>query len=465
MYVAQYYLGCLSQASYVVADESTGQAVVIDPRRDITEILEDVRSRGLTVTGVINTHFHADFLAGHLELAEATGAWIGYGRRAEAEYPIRRLADEERIVLGEVTLRILETPGHTPESISIVVYNGPETRPPFGVFTGDTLFVGDVGRPDLLSSIGVTARDLAAELYRSVQHTLMSLPDDTRVLPAHSAGSSCGRNLSTERHSTIGVQRRTNPACRPMSESAFVDLVLTGQPPAPRYFLHDAALNRRQHALFDPRQVLPELDSTHLSALRGENSTVLDTRDPQDFAAGHLSGSVNIPLTGRFAETAGMVLSPEHDLVVVTDPERRAEVMTRLARIGFDRIRGYLPPSRQNWRELTDLLRSTERLTVAQLERALAQRADLLLLDVRNYGETEALGVVPTAVTIPLAELGQRLDELPPDRPVVVYCASGYRSSVAASMIRAHGHLDVADLIGGFEAWQQREVSVTTGTP
>ncbi len=205
MYFAQHYLDCLSQAAYVIGDPTSGKAVVVDPRRDVDEYVADAEAHGFTVEAVINTHFHADFLAGHLELAQRTGAWIGYGQRAVTEYPIRKLADGERISLGEVTLRILETPGHTPESISILVFEKPEDTVPYGVLTGDALFVGDVGRPDLLASAGVTAEELGAMLYDSVHHKLMALPDEVRVFPAHGAGSACGKNLSTELQSTIGT--------------------------------------------------------------------------------------------------------------------------------------------------------------------------------------------------------------------------------------------------------------------
>ncbi|WP_188306947.1 MBL fold metallo-hydrolase, partial [Streptomyces sp. CBMA123] len=255
MYFAQFYLDCLSQASYLIADERTGRAVVVDPRRDVDEYVADAEAHGLTVVGVINTHFHADFLAGHLELADRTGAWIGYGHRAETEYPIRKLTEGERIELGDVTLQIMETPGHTPESISVLVYEQPDDTVPYGVLTGDALFIGDVGRPDLLASTGVTAEELGAMLYDSVHHKLMALPDETLVFPAHGAGSACGKNLSTDRQSTIGRERATNYACAPMDEPTFVALVTDGQPTAPGYFGYDADLNRRERGLFDPAAV------------------------------------------------------------------------------------------------------------------------------------------------------------------------------------------------------------------
>ncbi|ROR33933.1 glyoxylase-like metal-dependent hydrolase (beta-lactamase superfamily II) [Kitasatospora cineracea] len=317
MFFAQYYLDCLSQASYLIADETTGRAVVVDPRRDVDEYLAEAEARGFTVEGVINTHFHADFLSGHLELAARTGAWIGYGRRAETEYPIRKLAEGERISLGEVVLEIMETPGHTPESISVLVRERAADPVPYGVLTGDALFVGDVGRPDLLASVGVTADRLGRMLYDSVQHKLMALPDEVRVFPAHGAGSACGKNLSTERQSTIGQQRATNYACAPMTEDEFVGIVTAGQPTAPGYFGYDADLNRRDRELFDAAALAVPLDADAFLARRADGVVVVDARDPLEFAAGHLAGAVNVPADGRFAEQSGTVLDPAWPLLVI----------------------------------------------------------------------------------------------------------------------------------------------------
>ncbi len=317
MYFAQHYLDCLSQASYLIGDENTGEAVVVDPRRDIAEYLSDAADHGLRIVGVINTHFHADFLSGHLELARATGAWIGYGPGAEAEFQIRSLADGERITLGEVTLEIMHTPGHTPESISVLVYEHPDDEIAYAVLTGDALFIGDVGRPDLLASIGVTADELGHQLYDSIQRKLMGLPDAVRVFPAHGAGSACGKNLSTEKQSTIGEQRLFNYACQPMSEPDFVALVTAGQPPAPDYFVYDAVLNRKDRAVYDADQPLTALDTAAMLTAIAAGAVVVDARDAQDFAAGHLAGALNVPADGRFAETAGMVLQPADNVVVM----------------------------------------------------------------------------------------------------------------------------------------------------
>ncbi|GAB3140633.1 rhodanese-like domain-containing protein [Micromonospora sonneratiae] len=453
MLFTQYYLDCLSQASYLIADDTTKRAVLVDPRRDITEYLTDARARGLSIEGVINTHFHADFLAGHLEVAAATGAWIGYGQAAETEYPIRKLADGERIPLGDVTLEIMETPGHTPESISVLVYEHADDTVPYGVMTGDALFIGDVGRPDLLASFGVTADELGRMLYDSVQHKLMGLPDEVRVFPAHGAGSACGKNLSTERQSTIGEQRRTNYACAPMSQEQFLALVTGGQPSAPGYFSYDAVLNRKARELFDHARAARPLDPAEFLAARTSGAVVIDTRDPHEFATGHLRDAINIPADGRFAETAGSVVAPDRAILVVAPQDREEEIVVRLARIGFDNVTGYLRDPEHTFLDMISELTRASRLTATELRQALDQPEPPTVLDVRNIGEREQ-GAIEGSLHIPLAELPRRLDEVPTDRPIVTHCAGGYRSSVAASLLRATGRPDVSDLLGGFAAWQ-----------
>ncbi|PGH46430.1 MBL fold metallo-hydrolase [Micromonospora sp. WMMA1996] len=453
MLFTQYYLDCLSQASYLIADEATGRAVLVDPRRDIDEYLADARAHGLTVEGVINTHFHADFLAGHLEVAAATGAWIGYGHRAETEYASRKLTDGERISLGDVTLEIMETPGHTPESISVLVYEHATDPTPYGVLTGDALFIGDVGRPDLLASLGVTADELGRMLYDSVQRKLMGLPDEVRVFPAHGAGSACGKNLSTERQSTIGEQRRTNYACAPMSEEQFLALVTGGQPAAPGYFAFDAVLNRKARELFDHARPARPLTPAEFLAARADGAVVVDARDPQEYAAGHLRGALNVPADGRFAETAGSVVAPDRPVLVVAPQDREEEIVVRLARIGFDRVAGYLREPEGAFLEMIGEVTRASRVTATELRAALDRPDAPVVLDVRNAGEREQ-GAVDGSLHIPLAELTRRLDEVPADRPVVVHCAGGYRSSVAASLLRNAGRADVSDLLGGYGAWQ-----------
>ncbi|MFJ1569340.1 rhodanese-like domain-containing protein [Streptomyces erythrochromogenes] len=461
MFFAQYYLDCLSQASYMIADETTGKAVVVDPRRDVSEYLADAEARGFTVVGVINTHFHADFVAGHLELAAETGAWIGYGRRAETEYPIRKLADGETISLGDVTLEIMETPGHTPESISVLVHEHGQDTIPYGVLTGDALFIGDVGRPDLLASVGVTADALGAMLYDSVQNKLMGLPDEVRVFPAHGAGSACGKNLSTEKQSTIGEQRATNYACAPMTQEDFVAIVTAGQSAAPGYFVYDAVLNRSERPLFDPAAAPTPLTVEDFTGLRASGAVVVDARDPQEFAAGHLRGSVNVPADGRFAEQAGTVLPADADLLVVAPQNREEEIVTRLARIGFDRVAGYLRSPDDALPALADEVTPASRLTAAQVRAALAGDNPPVVIDVRNCGERGDNGFVDGALHIALGELPRRLDEVPRDRPLVLHCAGGHRSSIAASLLRHHGFTDVSDILGGYAAWARLNTPAT----
>ena len=454
MIFTQYYLDCLSQASYLVADESSGQAVVIDPRRDIEEYLADARAAGLTIVGVINTHFHADFVSGHLELAKTTGAWIGYGRAASAEFDFRPLTDGERISLGDVHLEIMETPGHTPESISVLVYEKADDEVAYGVLTGDALFIGDVGRPDLLASVGVTADELGRMLYHSVQTKLMGLPDEVRVFPAHGAGSACGKNLSTEKQSTIGEQRRTNYACQPMTEEQFVEVVTEGQPAAPGYFIFNATLNKQERAVREAETTVPALSDAEVAAALAAGAIVHDARPAMEYTAGHLRGSVSVPADGRMAETAGMVFTPGQRIVLMTEPGMEQETATRLARIGYDNVLGYIADADDYLERHSSDVQQASRLRIDQLA---ALESAVQIVDIRNPGEV-ASGMVPGAVHIPLPQLPARFDEINTSHPVVVYCAGGWRSSVAASYLRSQGHPDVSDLLGGYGAWSAEHV-------
>ncbi len=453
----QYFLGCLSQMSYLIGDETSGRAVVVDPRRDVSDYLADAAAAGLTIERVIETHCHADFLSGHLELA-ATGAVISYGDGAQIDFPVELLADGQCIDLGEVRLEIRSTPGHTPESISIVVYKRRGDPGPYGVLTGDTLFIGDVGRPDLLCSAGHSSRDLAGQLYHSLRDKLLTLPDDTRVFPAHGAGSACGRHLSAETSSTIGEQRRVNYALNLSSEAEFVTAVTEGQSPAPPYFSFDAQRNREQRSLLDEQAPPARIAFSALAAKEFEGVVVLDTREPHDFAAAHLRGSINVGLGGRFASYAGTVLMPEQRIVLVTPPGRELEAKIRLGRIGFDSVVGFLADPLTVFQQNADAVVHSSRLTTAELVKRRAEVADLVLLDVRNPGEL-AEGVIPGAANVPLAYLRERMNELDPTRPLVVYCASGYRSMIAASALSAAEFVDVSDVFGGYAAWTAMSVA------
>ncbi|MEP1125359.1 MAG: MBL fold metallo-hydrolase [Ilumatobacter sp.] len=456
MIFTQYYLDCLSQASYLIGDETSGRAVVVDPRRDIDEYVRDAADAGLTIELVVETHFHADFLSGHLELAEATGAAIAYSSVAETEFESRKLADGERIELGEITLEIRHTPGHTPESLCIVVWEHADDVEPHAVLTGDTLFIGDVGRPDLLSSIGVTRGELADQLYDSLHQQLLTLPDSTRVYPAHGAGSSCGKNLSTDTWSTIGEQRRTNYALLAADKQAFFDLVTEGQPPAPSYFIYDAVLNRRDRPLLDENERPTTLDLDTFDLLVADGAMIVDGRDPEDFARGHLAASINVGLGGRYAEFAGSVIPSDVDIVLVVDDGFEKEARNRLARIGFDRVVGYLEFPTVVMADHPDRVERASRLSAIDFGERRNDIDGLQLVDIRNPGEVEH-GTIPGAISIPVGQLPNRLDELDATAPTVVYCAGGYRSSVAASVLRHAGFDDVSDILGGYGAWQETQ--------
>lgn len=454
MKFTQYYLDCLSQASYLIGDETTGRAVVVDPRRDVDEYLRDAEADGLTIELVIETHFHADFLSGHLELAAATGADIGYSSVAEPEFEVRSLADGERISLGEVELEIRHTPGHTPESISIVVREHAGDEVPYGVLTGDTLFIGDVGRPDLLTSVGVSRNELAEQLYDSLHTKLLPLPDATRVYPAHGAGSACGKNLSTDTWSTMGEQRATNYALLAPDRETFIELVTEGQPPAPSYFAYDAVLNKSDRPLLDPAEPPAALDLDQLDAARAGGALVIDGRDPDDFARGHLAGSINVGLNGRYAEFAGSVVPSDVDVVLVVEPGFELEAKNRLGRIGFDRVVGHLADPLAVMAANPGRVRRASRLTAGTFAERQGEIDGLQLVDVRNPGEYQ-LGSIPGAAHLPVGQLRARLAELDPAAPTVVFCAGGYRSSVAASVLRHAGFDDVSDIVGGHGAWME----------
>jgi len=453
MIFEQHYLECLSQASYFIGDQTTGRAVVVDPRRDVGVYLDAAAEHGMTIELVLETHFHADFLSGHLELAAATGAEIGYSSVAETEFASRKLSHGEIIDLGSVSLEIRHTPGHTPESMSIVVTEvGAEG--PHAVLTGDTLFVGDVGRPDLLSSRGVTSEELATQLYDSIHQQLMTLPDSTRVYPGHGAGSACGKNLSTDTWSTVGAQRATNYAVQDMSSAEFIDVVTSGQTAPPAYFSFDAGRNRELHDMLDEASITEPLPFAQVIALQAEGAVVLDSRDPVEFAAGHLAGSINVGLAGRFSEFTGGVVSPDADIVLITEAGREVESKNRLARIGFDNVIGHLDSPLLALADHPENVAHLRRIDAAALDSMMSTDSQAFeLLDVRQPGETEG-GFIPGARLIPLTRLNEQLGELDPSRPTVVYCAGGFRSAIAASRLMEAGFGDVTDVLGGYGAWE-----------
>jgi len=464
MILEQLYLACLSQASYLIVDKKTRTAAVVDPRRDVDIYLERAKAHGATVRHVLLTHFHADFLAGHLELRARTGATIHLGARGKAEYPCEPMKDGGWLEFGEVRLEFLETPGHTPESVSIVVRDlASRGKKPLAVLTGDTLFIGDVGRPDLMVAAGMRAEDLAGMLYDSLHDKLLKLPDEILVYPGHGAGSSCGKNLSSETSSTLGAQKKSNYALQPMSPSDFVRLVTADQPKAPAYFSFDAGLNRALHPTLDEvlKQALTPLGLEDVLRAVNAGAQLLDTRDADAFATRHVAGAINVGLSGRFASWAGTLLDPGKPIVLVTEPGKEQESALRLGRIGFDRVAGFLQGGTDAAGSRPDLLVQGTRLTSEVLAERLASGQPPLVVDVRTASEWEE-GHLDGALHLVLDDLEQHFERLPRDRELVVVCRSGYRSSIAASLIQRAGFAQVTDLIGGMDAWKQSMTARTS---
>ena len=452
-----YSLACLSHASYFVADEGTKSAVVVDPQRDVDRYLDAAKRHGVAIRHVFLTHFHADFVSGHLELARATGAVIHVGARGKTEYPAVPARDGDVLELGRVRIRVLETPGHTPESVCLLVFDlAKSATDPYAVLTGDTLFLGDVGRPDLAASGGARVEDLAGMLYDSIHSKILPLPDATLVYPAHGAGSLCGKSLSTESCTTLGVQRKTNYALSGMPKDQFVRLVTSDQPETPAYFGYDADLNRRRRATLDealPKALNPLL-AAEVLALLDAGAGVLDVRSQAEFAAGHLKGSVNVPLGGRYATWAGAVLSREVPIVLIAPAGKEAEAAMRLMRIGFDGVAGYLEGGAAALAALPPARRATtRRASAAELRARLSAENPPLVLDVRAASEWAA-GHVKGSQNVPLQRLRERLAEVPRDRDIVVHCQSGYRSAVAVSVLQGEGYDRLTDLVGGWQAWE-----------
>lgn len=419
VFFKQYYLGCLAHASYMVGDERTKTAIVVDPQRDIEQYLEDAGAQGMTITHVFLTHFHADFIAGHLELRDRVGATICLGAKAEAEFAFRKFGTGDRLEFGDVRIEALETPGHTPEAISLLIFDlAKDAETPYGVLTGDTLFIGDVGRPDLLASIGFTSGELASMLFDSLHERLLPLPDETLVYPAHGAGSMCGRNLSSETVSTMGIQRRYNYALQPMTKERFIALVTEDQPEAPAYFGYDALMNRRERATLDAvldKQLKPlTLDET--LAAQAAGAVVLDVRDAADFEGAHLRDSVNVGLDGQFATYAGTVIKQGQPVVIVSEPGREMEAATRLGRIGFDQVKGYLDGGMVALAKRDDLLARSERITGATVAERLAGGKTPTIIDLRTAGERES-GIIAGNLHIPLNHLEERAGRSLPAGP------------------------------------------------
>jgi len=466
MILKQYYLGCLAHASYLLGDEVSSTAIIVDPQRDIQQYLADAEKWGLQIRHVFLTHFHADFVAGHLELRDLVvqerGATIHLGSRAQAEYAFVAMKDGDTLEFPSMRLEVLETPGHTIESISILVFDL-EKDPirPYAVLTGDTLFIGDVGRPDLRASLGWTANDLGAHLYDSLHNKLLMLPDETLVYPAHGAGSLCGKKLSSDTVSSLGDQRRLNYALQPMSKEEFIRLVTADQPDAPPYFTYDAILNTREHATLDHNleQVLHPIDLDDVLEMGDAGAQILDVRDAAEYAKGHLAGSINIGLGGQYATWAGTVLDRSRPIVIIAEPGRDQEAALRLGRIGFDHVKGYMNGGMAALAGRPDLVWPTERVSAPMVAEELASADPPLLLDIRNPREWRTKHI-DGSVNVPLNHLQERIAEIPRDRRIAVHCAGGYRSSIAASILHQYGITNLIEMAGGLAAWDAAKLPV-----
>lgn len=462
MILKQYYLGCLAHASYLLGDEASSTAIIVDPQRDIQQYLADAEQFGLQIRHVFLTHFHADFVAGHLELRDRCGATIHLGSRAQAEYAFVAMQDGDTLRFPDLRLQVLETPGHTIESLSILVFDlQKDPAKPYAVLTGDTLFIGDVGRPDLRASLGWTASDLGAHLYDSLQNKLLTLDDKTLVYPAHGAGSLCGKRLSSKTVSSLGEQRRLNYALQPMTKEEFIRLVTADQPDAPPYFTYDAILNTREHATLDRNleQVLHPVDLAEVLQMGDAGAQIIDVRDAAEYANGHLAGSINIGLGGQFATWAGTLLDRAKPIAIIAEPGREHEATLRLGRIGFDHVKGYLRGGMQALAGRPDLVWQTDRMTAAMVAEEMASPDSPLLLDVRNVREWETRHI-DGSVNVPLNQLQERIAEIPRDRRIAVHCAGGYRSSIAASILHQYGITHLVEMAGGLAAWDAASLSL-----
>jgi hydroxyacylglutathione hydrolase len=452
MYFEQFYLGCLAHASYLLG--SQGEAVVVDPQRDVDLYLQTAQEHGLKICHIFETHLHADFVSGHKELAARTGAQIYIGAKAGATFPHVALNDGFELRFGRAKLRVLETPGHTPESICLVVTDEEKSPLPWAVLTGDTLFIGDVGRPDLSPSH--TPAQLAGLLYDSLHHKLLALPDDVIVYPAHGAGSLCGRNMRSERSSTIGTERLTNYALQIPSRDEFIQQVTSNLPARPEYFLKDAAINRDGAPPLEELSTLRGLSASEVHSLIEQGTPVLDVRSGDQFAAGHVPGSINIALSGQFATWAGTILGLAARPILIADGDDQVhEARLRLARVGIDAERGFLAGGVAAWSKAGFELATMPQIT-AQEMRARWPLHNVRVLDVRREPEWNA-GHLPNAELWPLDKFAAQTPDLGKTTPIIAHCKSGYRSMIACSLLRKAGYTSVTNLIGGYDAWEQTQ--------
>ena len=437
----QFYLGCLSHASYYIG--SGDEAAVIDPQRDVQQYLDEADANGQKIKYVIETHSHADFVSGHIELAKNTGAQIVYGERANTQFPTLKVKDGDELSVGTVKLTFLETPGHTPEGITVVAEDAGEPSAPLKMFTGDTLFIGDVGRPDLIGSKGFTAEQMAGKLYDSLHEKILQYPDETEIYPAHGAGSLCGKSLSKETSSTLGNQRQFNYALKPMDREAFIKLVASDQPEVPMYFPKSAAKNLEGSA---PLSDLPKPKHLTSDEVRNFDGVVVDVRQNSIYGAGHVPNSVNIGLGGQFASWAGTMIPIGIDIAIAADSKEQVdEALMRLARVGHETVSGFIL--------MRDYEGELNQVTQVSVEEANArQDEDVQFVDVRRAGEY-AGGHAAGALNLPLDKLPQSLEQLDLNKAVYVICQSGYRSSIGTSILENAGFRQLYDVTGGTAAW------------
>jgi hydroxyacylglutathione hydrolase len=460
MHFEQFYLGCLAHASYMLASE--GEAVVIDPQRDVEIYLQAAETNRVAIRHIFETHLHADFVSGHKELAARTGARIYIGAQAGATFPHVAVQDNFQLQVGKVRITALETPGHTPESICLVITDDEKSPEPWAVLTGDTLFLGDVGRPDL--SKRYSATQLAGMLYDSLHHKILKLADNVLVYPAHGAGSLCGRNMRAERVSTIGTERLTNYALQIGSREEFAKELTSNLPARPEYFLQDAEINRTGASALSDLPPLRPLESTELETLLAEGGIALDVRPGDQFAAGHVPGSVNIALSGQFASWAGALLGlSARPVLIAESQEAISEAQTRLARVGLEDARGYLNGGVAAWSAAGLPLATLDQITVEALSNRL-QAPGLQVLDVRREPEWEA-GHIAEAFWWPLDNFKVAPPQIDHNTPIAVHCKGGYRSMIACSLLQRAGFRNVVNVTGGFDAWQQAKLSVVTDKP
>lgn len=439
----QFYLGCLSHASYYLGSEN--EAVVIDPQRDIQQYLDEAQIHGQHIKYIIETHSHADFVSGHLELAQKTGAQIIYGERAATHFPTLKVKDGDELRVGKIRLKFLETPGHTPEGITVIAQNTEDKSAPLKMFTGDTLFIGDVGRPDLIGSKGFSAEQMAGFLYDSLHEKILKLPDETEVYPAHGAGSLCGKSLSKETWSTLGEQRENNYALQPMTKAEFTKIVAADQPEVPMYFPKSAAKNLEGSAALDGLQKPQPLSSEEIIDFEG---VVLDVRINSEYGAKHIPNAINIGLGGQFASWAGTFIPVGTPIAIAAETaEQIDEAFMRLARVGIESVTGFIL-----MKDFTGATQTVEQISVEEVADLVQTEKYLQFVDVRNPAEYAGGHAVRTR-NLPLNKLSRELDTLDPAAPTYVICQSGYRSSLGASILENAGFAKVYNVTGGTKAW------------